>query len=67
MPLLRWSRLQNPSPRWRRVAAGVALAIPGVVAGCILDLVSRNLRWPLIAVIGAAGGFGLGFWLEGRK
>jgi len=62
-----WSRLRNPGLFWRRIALGVALTIPGFVTGALMNVLASNLKFPLMAIFGAAGGFFVGYWMEGRN
>jgi hypothetical protein len=55
---------RNPPRRWRRIALGTALTIPGTVAGAILAVFAGQF-WAFSAA-GAIAGFIAGFYWEGR-
>jgi hypothetical protein len=59
--------LRNPPAAWCCVFVGIALAMPGTLAGLMLGLLVPAAWLPWTAVAGAAAGFASGFHLEGAE
>lgn len=60
----RWDGLRNPSLVWRRLIVGVVLALPGMLIGQLIALVSPAWATTLLAALGAVLGFFSGFCME---
>jgi hypothetical protein len=57
---------RNPPLFWRRVFVGIALAMPGTIAGLTIAMLIPAASAPYSAWIGAMVGFFSGYQLERR-